>query len=134
MIVIKHFNKTKSILQIADDVLAAKIAMARHDMNAAIVHLKNAVAVQDMLNYGEPPDWYFPVRESLGAALLIRGDATTAEEIFREDLNRNPRNPRSLFGLVESLRKQSRTYDAGFVESQFRDAWKGSLLSLEDLV
>lgn len=98
MIVIKHFNKTKSILQIADDVLAAKIAMARHDMNAAIVHLKNAVAVQDMLNYGEPPDWYFPVRESLGAALLIRADATTAEEIFREDLNRNPRNPRSLFG------------------------------------
>jgi tetratricopeptide (TPR) repeat protein len=127
-------NKTKSILQIADDVLAAKIAMARHDTNAAIVHLKNAVAVQDMLNYGEPPDWYFPVRESLGAALLINGDATTAERIFREDLNRNPRNPRSLFGLVESLRKQGRTYDAGFVESQFRDAWKGSSLSLEDLV
>lgn len=127
-------NKTKSILQIADDVLAAKIAMARHDPSAAIAHLKNAVALQDTLKYGEPPDWYFPVRESLGAALLINGDASTAEQVFREDLNRNPRNPRSLFGLVETLKKQGRTYDAGFVESQFRDAWKGSSLNLEDLV
>ena len=127
-------NKTKSILQIADDVLAAKIAMAHHDTDTAIAHLKNAVAVQDTLKYGEPPDWYYPVRESLGAALLIIGDATAAEKVFREDLNRNPRNPRSLFGLVESLRKQDRAYDAEFVESQFRDAWKGSSLHLEDLV
>lgn len=127
-------NKTKSILQIADDVVAAKIAMARHDTDAAIAHLKNAVAVQDTLKYGEPPDWYYPVRESLGAALLINGDATAAEKVFREDLNRNPRNPRSLFGLVESLKKQGRTYDAGFVESQFRSAWKGASLNLGDMV
>jgi hypothetical protein len=66
--------------------------------------------------------------------LLIKGDATAAETVFREDLNRNPRNPRSLFGLAESLRKQGRTYGAGFVEEQFRDAWKGSPLNLEDLV
>jgi hypothetical protein len=127
-------NKTKSILQIADDVLAAKIAMARHDTSAAIAHLKNAVAVQDTLKYGEPPDWYFPVRESLGAALLINGDAAGAETVFREDLNRNPRNPRSLFGLLETLTKQGRIHDAGFVENEFHDAWKGSSLSLEDLV
>lgn len=127
-------NKTRNILQIADDVLAAKIAMARHDTDTAIAHLKNAVAVQDTLKYGEPPDWYFPVRESLGAALLTSGDATGAEKVFREDLGRNPRNPRSLFGLAESLRKQGRTYDAGFVEGQFRQAWKGSSLQLEDLV
>lgn len=127
-------NKTKSILQIADDVVAGKIAMARHDTTTAIAHLKNAVAVQDTLRYGEPPDWYFPVRESLGAALLIIGDAPGAERVFRDDLNRNPRNPRSLFGLVESLKQQHRTYDAGFVENQFRDVWKGSSLKLEDLV
>ena len=63
---------TERILQIADDVLAAKIAMAEHDNVAAIAHLKNAVAVQDTLKYGEPPDWYFPVRESLGAALMVK--------------------------------------------------------------
>src|SRR5262249_8089469 len=59
-------NKTKDILQIADDVLAAKIAMARKDTDTAIARYQNAVSVQDALNYGEPPDWYFPVRESLG--------------------------------------------------------------------
>jgi tetratricopeptide (TPR) repeat protein len=127
-------NKTKSILQIADDVLASKIAMARQDNASAIAHLKNAVSVQDTLKYGEPPDWYFPVRESLAAALMMNGDAAGAEKVFREDLDRNPRNPRSLFGLAESLKKQGRTYDAGFVESQFRKAWKGSPLRVEDLV
>jgi tetratricopeptide (TPR) repeat protein len=127
-------NKTKSILQIADDVLAAKIAMARHDNAGAIARYKNAVAVQDTLKYGEPPDWYFPVRESLGAALMLNGDASSAEKVFRDDLDRNPRNPRSLFGLHESLNKQGRTYDAGFVEGQFRNAWKGTPLKLEDLV
>jgi acyl-homoserine lactone acylase PvdQ len=52
-------NKTKDILQIADDVLAAKIALASKDTNAAIARYRHAVAVQDQLNYGEPPDWYF---------------------------------------------------------------------------
>ena len=127
-------NKTKSILQIADDVLAAKIALARHDNAGAIARFKNAVAVQDTLKYGEPPDWYFPVRESWGAALMMNGDATGAEQVFRDDLQRNPRNPRSLFGLLESLKKQGRTYDAGFVEGQFRSAWKGEPLKLADLV
>jgi tetratricopeptide (TPR) repeat protein len=127
-------NKTKSILQIADDVLGAKIAMARRDNASAIARLKDAVAVQDSLKYGEPPDWYFPVRESLGAAMMINGDAASAEKVFRDDLQRNPRNPRSLFGLLESLKKQGRTYDAGFVEGQFRSAWKGSPLKMEDLV
>src|SRR5437868_4449708 len=127
-------NKTKSILQIADDVLTAKIALARHDTNTAIASFKDAVAVQDGLNYGEPPDWYFPVRESLGAALMMSGDAAGAEKVFREDLERNPRNPRSLFGLMETLKKQGRTYDAGFVENQFHTSWKGTPLKLADLV
>lgn len=108
--------------------------MARHDNTSAIARLNNAVAVMDALKYGEPPDWYFPVRESLGAALMMNGDAAGAEKVFREDLDRNPRNPRSLFGLVESLKRQGHTYDAGFVESQFRSAWKGSPLTLEDLM
>jgi len=127
-------NKTKNILQIADDVLAAKIALARHDASAAIASFKDAVAVQDALNYGEPPDWYFPVRESLGAAMMMSGDTAGAEKVFREDLDRNPRNPRSLFGLMETLKKQGRTYDAGFVENQFRTSWKGAPLKLSDLV
>ena len=129
-------NKAKDILKIAEDVLGAKIAMARKDNVQAISLLTAAVAIQDTLKYGEPPDWFFPVRESLGGALLINGNATGAEKIFREDLDRNPRNPRSLFGLQQALKAQDRNYDAGFVEEQFRAQWKGgeSGLKVEDLV
>jgi tetratricopeptide (TPR) repeat protein len=129
-------NKTKDILKIAQDVLGAKIAMAKGDNAGAITMLTDAVALQDTLKYGEPPDWFFPVRESLGAALLMNGDAAGAEKVFRADLDRNPRNPRSLFGLHEALKTQKRDYDAGFVQKQFQAAWKGgpAKLKVDDLV
>jgi len=129
-------NKAKDIMKIAKDVLGAKIAMAKQDTPAAIGMLQEAVAIQDTLKYGEPPDWFFPVRESLGAALLMNGDAAGAEKVFREDLDRNPRNPRSLFGLHQALLQQKRDYDAGFVKKQFEASWKGgpTALKLEDLV
>jgi len=129
-------NKSKDILKIAEDVLGAKIAMAKKDTNGAISLLRQAVAIQDTLKYGEPPDWFFPVRESLGGALLMTGDATAAEKVFREDLDRNPRNPRSLWGLRQALLQQKRDYDAGFVQKQFEASWKGlpQALKLDDLV
>ena len=129
-------NKTKDILAIATDVLGAKIAMAKKDNASAIAQLKDAVAIQDKLNYGEPPDWPFSVRESLGAALLMNGDVAGAEQVFRADLAKYPRNPRSLFGLQQTLEKQGRTYDAGFVQKQLHSAYKGDVkqLKLEDMV
>ncbi len=129
-------NKAKDIMKIATDVLGAKIAMAKKDNAGGISMLTEAIAMQDSLKYGEPPDWFFPVRESLGAALLMNGDAAGAEKIFRTDLDRNPRNPRSLFGLREALKAQGKDYDAGFVGKQFEASWKGGTLSLkmDDLV
>jgi tetratricopeptide (TPR) repeat protein len=127
-------NKAKDIMKISEDVLGAKIAMARKDYTQAISLLTAAVAIQDTLKYGEPPDWFFPVRESLGGALLINGDAAGAEKVFRADLDRNPRNPRSLFGLQQALKAQNRNYDAGFVEAEFHDSWTGGEVKIEDLV
>ncbi|HSY93336.1 MAG TPA: hypothetical protein VK812_18380 [Candidatus Binatus sp.] len=129
-------NKAKDIMKIAEDVLGAKIAVAKKDNAAAIVRLQDAVAIQDTLKYGEPPDWFFPVRESLGAALLLNGDAAGAEKVFRADLDRNLRNPRSLWGLRQALLQQKRDYDASFVQKQFEASWKGGAqaLKLDDLV
>jgi tetratricopeptide (TPR) repeat protein len=124
-------NKTKDVLNIARNVLGAKIALAKRDSANAITLLRQAVAIQDSLKYDEPPDWFFPVRESLGAVLLINGNAAEAEKIFREDLNRNPRNPRSLFGLSETLRAQNRAYDAQFVDKQFQTNWKSTEIKLK---
>jgi tetratricopeptide (TPR) repeat protein len=126
-------NKAKDIMKIAKDVLGAKLALANMENSRAVALLRDAVAIQDTLKYGEPPDWFFPVRESLGATLLINGDAAGAEKVFREDLERNPRNPRSLWGLHEALLQQKRDYDAGFVHRQFESSWKGQTLKLEDL-
>jgi tetratricopeptide (TPR) repeat protein len=124
-------NKTRDVLTIAANVLGAKIALAKHDSANAIAMLRRAVATQDTLKYDEPPDWYYPVRESLGAVLLLNGNAAEAEKVFRDDLERNPRNPRSLFGLSEALRAQNRAYDAQFVERQFQTNWKGGETKLK---
>ena len=129
-------NKTKDILRIAEDVLGAQVALAKKDNAAAAGMLRDAVVVQDTLKYNEPQDWFFPVRESLGGVLLMSGDAKGAEQVFRDDLAKNPRNPRSLFGLHRALRAQGRNSDAWFVEQEFRKAWKGGAeeLAVEDLV
>jgi hypothetical protein len=128
-------NKTKDILKIAENVLAAKISLAKKDNAGAVSMLREAVKIQDGLKYNEPPDWFFPVREPLGALLLMSGNNADAEQVFREDLNHNPRNPRSLFGLRQALKAQDRNYDAGFIENQFHSSWKGAAtLKVEDLV
>jgi len=127
-------NKTKDVLQIAVNVLGAKIALAKNDTASALPMLRKAVAMQDSLKYSEPPDWFSPVRESLGAVLLMSGNAADAEKVFREDLDHNPRNPRSLFGLREALKGQKRDYDAQFVDRQFQSAWKSTVaLRVQDL-
>jgi tetratricopeptide (TPR) repeat protein len=129
-------NKAKDIMKISKDVLGAKIALAKKDNSGAIAMLRDAVTIQDTLKYGEPPDWFFPVRESLGAALLMNGDAAGAEKVFRDDLERNLRNPRSLWGLHQSLVEQKRDYDAGFIQKEFEASWKGGkqALTVDDLV
>jgi Flp pilus assembly protein TadD len=124
-------NKTRDILKIAVDVLSAKLSAARHDRSQAIAQLRDAVAVQDALKYSEPPSWFYPVRESLGAALFEDGQILQAEHIFRDDLQRNPRNPRSLFGLLQVLRSAGRSDDARFVQTQLETAWKSDLQQLD---
>ncbi len=56
-------------------------------------------------------------------------------EVRRADLERHPRNGRSLFGLHESLVKQGKDAGAGWVKREFEEAWKNAdvKLSLDDL-
>jgi len=123
-------NRSRDVVKIASDVLAAKLATARNDGNEAIAQLRDAVAIQDGMKYAEPPSWFYPVRESLGAALFLGGQVSEAEQVFREDLRRNPRNPRSLFGLLQVVRSRGSSYDAGFVQRELDAAWKGDLRQL----
>ncbi|MGH9754562.1 MAG: tetratricopeptide repeat protein [Blastocatellia bacterium] len=128
-------NTVAGVFKIAGHALDARIAAAKGDRRAAVEHWRKAVAAQDDLNYDEPPSWYYPVRESLGAALLVAGDAVEAESVFRKNLEDNPRNGRSLFGLAESLKKQRKTQDERRARAEFEKAWKNAdvKLKIEDL-
>jgi tetratricopeptide (TPR) repeat protein len=117
------FFRTKSMLQLAANVLAGEIAAKNADTATAARLLGAAVAEQDTHWFTEPPPWYFPVRQALGAVLLQAGRAREAEQVYRDDLARNPNNGWSLFGLAESLRAQGKTAEAAEAGARFQKAW-----------
>ena len=123
-----------SALSVAAFSLDARIAAARGEHDHAIKYWQQAVAAADRLPYDEPPVWFYPVRESLGAAYLAAGRAADAERAFRDDLAKHPRNGRSLFGLQAALAKQGKDADAAWVRREFDEAWKNAdtKLTLED--
>jgi tetratricopeptide (TPR) repeat protein len=126
-----YSNKVRTFLDLAANILDARIATAHADRGRAIEHWKNAVQIQDRLYYGEPPEWFYPVRESLGAALMLNGQPVQAESVFRTDLEQYPGNPRSLFGLLKSLEAQNKVSDAEWVRREFEAAWKNADVTLE---
>jgi tetratricopeptide (TPR) repeat protein len=128
-------NLAKHVLSIPAAALEARIVLAQKEHARAIELFTKAIAAEDDLNYIEPPDWYLPVREQLGAAYLGQKKAAEAEKVFRADLERNHRNPHSLFGLMESLKAQGKAYAAQCVQQEFQAAWRnagGAELRIED--
>jgi tetratricopeptide (TPR) repeat protein len=124
-------NKGRTFLDLAENVLNARIAAAKGDHGGAIKYWEKAVEIEDRLNYGEPPEWFYPVRESLGGALLLNGQAEEAEAVFRADLEQYPRNPRSLFGLLKSLEAQKKSAGVEEVRREFEATWKNADMTLE---
>ena len=88
-----------------------------------------------MLLKGLGTHTHYPLRESLGGALLRASQAERAEAVFREGLRRTPRDGRLLFGLMESLKAQSKNYAAEMVRKEFERAWKTAdvILRVADL-
>lgn len=119
------------MLAVADHWLAGKVAETRGDMRATIRHLEKAVQAEDDLPYMEPAYWPIPARPTLGAALLKSGKAAEAENVFRDDLTRWPRNGWALFGLEQSLRAQNKNHSAELVQREFQDAWKRADVKLD---
>jgi tetratricopeptide (TPR) repeat protein len=123
-----------ALLEIGAHVLEARIAGISGDWDAAIRLLSEAVERQDALPYTEPPPWYFPNREALGAALLAAGRAQQAEAVFIEQLEHTPRNGWSLRGLAASQRAQGHTQQALATEAQLAEVWSRADISPEAAV
>lgn len=108
----------------------ARIAAAKGDTDGAIKLLTEAVAVEDKLEYDEPPEAFFPTRHLLGAALVKANRGGEAEAVYRENLKRNPENGWALFGLAQALDAQHRWREAAAVRVRFAKAWKRSDITL----
>lgn len=111
------------LLRIGADHLEGEIAAAQGDRMHAVILLMQSVAAQDAMVYMEPPPWYFPVRQALGAVLLEKGNAAKAEQVYREDLAQYPKNGWSLFGLARSLEAQGKPEEAAWAEQGYRNAF-----------
>jgi tetratricopeptide (TPR) repeat protein len=115
----------RDIVQTARLVASGRLADARGDLPGAIRAYREAVAVQDALPYMEPPYWYYPVRQSLGVALLRAGRSDDAEQVFRESLARTPGNGWALRGLIEVYRRRGDAAALAVVRKRFGSTWLG---------
>lgn len=119
-----NINTTADLVQIAQKVLSAEIAAKQNKSDLSIQLLKEAVDIEDKLNYNEPPDWFFSVRHHLGAALIQSGKYNEAEATYRKDLQYYKKNGWALIGLYNSLLFQKKDNEAKTVKRAFDDAWQ----------
>ncbi len=116
-------HRQRHLLGMAHGSLAGEIAASAGDHAGAARLLRAAVAIEDSLHYDEPEPWLVPIRQALGMVLLEGGDATEAEQAFREELRVHPENGWSLAGLERALRAQGRIPEADDVRRRFEKAW-----------
>jgi len=128
-------NKVTDVCILSSKVLKAELNVKAGNHKEAIQLLTDAIALEDDLNYNEPPDWFFSVRHILGNVFLKTGDYKAAEKLYTEDLTYWAKNGFALSGLYESLTGQGKTKEAEEVKKQFGQAWnladselKGSMI------
>ncbi len=119
------------VLQLARHVLEGRIAQADGDHDRAIRELEVAVQIQDSLPYLEPAYWYYPVRQSLGAAQLIAGRTEAAAKTFQSALIDAPNNAWALWGLMQAQQALGDTAAASITRQRFEQAWAGDSDALE---
>jgi tetratricopeptide (TPR) repeat protein len=115
----------KEVMALARAVIEGRVAAARGNFAAAIGRFAEAAALQDALPYTEPPYWYYPVRQSLAAALLQAGRLDEAQEQFERALKRAPANGWSYYGLAQVYRARGDAAAAGKAEADLARTWVG---------
>ena len=120
----------RQVLQVAQNVVRARIAQANKDSASAISHFRTAVGLADSFAYSEPPYWYYPIRQSLGAALLLGGDSDNAERVLRESLVGVPNNGWALYGLMKVYEQRGDKANARAAKRLLDKAWMGNMRTL----
>lgn len=117
------FNNTgQDILGVAERMMAGEISYRKGNYETAFAQLREAVKLDDALNYDEPWGWMQPARHALGALLLERGEIVEAESVYTADLKRHPKNVWALHGLAEAFDRQGKVDQASLIRKEFNDA------------
>lgn len=127
------FNSFKNVLSIGQHILEAEIEAKQKNYDKSIQLLTEAMEIEDNLLYQEPPDWYHPSRQVLGAILLEAKKPALAEQRFREDLNQYRSNGWSLFGLYQSLEAQGKKKEAVQVKKAYDKAFAQADVTLKSV-
>jgi len=114
------------VLDLSRHTVLARAAAADGDLDTAIAHMEEAVALQESFPYTEPPYWYYPAKQTLAAMVLRSGDGERAEQLFMETLVYSPNNAYAYFGLSEAYRVQGDRRAGRYAKRLYRDAWLGS--------
>lgn len=122
-ITVWDINSVYTLVQIAEKVLRAEIYAHEEDYKASIVLLREAVAMEDALNYNEPPDWFFSIRHHLGKVLILNGQKRLAIETYLEDLERLPKNGWAYHGIKTAYEHLEDKANADKFEALFKQSW-----------
>jgi tetratricopeptide (TPR) repeat protein len=116
-------NRINTILPIARAMVRGELYFREGRYDEAFAVLREGAAAEDALVYDEPPGWMVPVRHALGALLMSAGRYAEAEQVYREDLERNPDNGWGLLGLEQALLAQGMTDEADRLATRREAAW-----------
>lgn len=133
-ITIWDINSVYDLVQIAGKVLRAEILAKEKKYEQSVALLKEAINIEDNLQYDEPPDWFFSVRHNLGAIQLAYGKYRDAVNTYEEDLVKLPKNGWALKGLALAYYNLNEPDKAGETEERFEKAWATADVELNSSV
>ncbi|MDQ8197064.1 hypothetical protein QEH56_02835 [Pelagicoccus enzymogenes] len=118
-------NPISKVLPIARAMMEGELLYREGKYDQAFAILRQGIAAEDALVYDEPPGWMLPVRHALGALLMEQGRYSEAEQVYREDLQRNRNNGWGLLGLQNALLAQKKSSKESIQLSlQLAEVWK----------
>ncbi|WP_029037238.1 tetratricopeptide repeat protein [Salinimicrobium xinjiangense] len=118
-----EINSMETIVDIAKKVLKGEILASEGNYEQSIRVLKEAVALEDGLNFQEPPDWFFSVRHNLGAVQTEAGKYADAVKTFEEDLKILPKNGWAQHGLKLAYKNMGDRERVDQLEGDLARSW-----------
>ena len=119
------------IVEIARLTLQGDADLLEHNADAAADAFAKAAAMQEarLARFSDPPTWWCPVRRSLAAALLVKGDAAGAEREASAVLQTWKLDPLTL-AIRARAERQLHQPGADGDEAAAREGWHGDPAAL----